>query len=508
MKPTICISLCEQTIESLERAITEATNAADLIEIRLDCLDPLALDQNFHEIDRLIQDSQRPTILTNRPAKQGEQQELKSRLEFWLSHQSASADFLDIEFDLACDLLKRSSSLDWSRVICSYHDAHGLPENLELLYQQMAATRARILKIAVQAHDVVDCLPIFELLDRAREDGREIIAIAMGSAGIATRILGPSRGAFLTYCALDQQSVTAPGQLTAAELTDVYRIESITRQTAIYGVMGQPVSHSLSPLIQNAAFDAVDLDAVYIPFNVRDPLTFLKRMVHPTTREIDWNMRGLSVTAPHKSAVMHALDWIEPSAKEVGAVNTIVVEGDKLRGYNTDASSFLEPLTRKVGSLQGARCAVIGAGGAASAAVWSLSKQGADVTVFARVVEKASALANKFGVAWAPIEGATFENFDVVVNATPLGTKGRPVAETPATTGQLRGARLAYDLVYNPTETQFLREARNAGFDTLGGIEMFVKQAATQFRLWTGTDASEEVMQKAAERGLSASETT
>ncbi len=505
MKPTICISLCEQTIESLERAIARATNAANLIEVRLDCLEPLALDQNFVAIERQLQNSQRPTILTNRPREQCGPAELKSRIEFWLSHQSASPNLIDIELDLARHLLEQLQSLDWSRVICSYHDVHGLPENLDQLYQQMAAIPAKVLKIAVQANDVVDCLPIFQLLDRAREDGREMIAIAMGTAGVATRILGPSRGAFLTYGALDQQSGTAPGQLTAAELTDVYRIERISRQSAIYGVMGQPVSHSLSPLIQNAALDTADLDAVYLPFDVSDPITFLKRMVHPKTREMDWNMLGLSVTAPHKSAVMQALDWIEPAAKEVGAVNTIVVVDDTLRGYNTDVSSFLEPLIRRLGSLRGARCAVIGAGGAASAAVYSLSKQAADVRILARDAEKASAVANKFGVAWGPLEGATCVEFDVVVNATPLGTKGRLVGGTPATAAQLRGARLAYDLVYNPTETQFLREARAAGCDTLGGMEMFVAQAAQQFRLWTGLDAPKDVMQKAAEGGLSAS---
>jgi 3-dehydroquinate dehydratase/shikimate dehydrogenase len=503
VKPTICISLCEQSIESLERALAKATNAADLIEIRLDCLDALALDQNFLAVERLLQKSQRPTILTNRPAEQGGQRELKSRVEFWLSHLSASANLLDIELDLAlAPSLEETPSLDWGRVICSYHDVDGLPEDLDELYRQMAATPARILKIAVQAQDVVDCLPIFQLLDRARDEGREMIAIAMGTAGVVTRILGPSRGAFLTYCALDQQSNTAPGQLTAAELADVYKIERITRQTAIYGVMGWPVSHSLSPLIQNAAFGAMGVDAVYLPFDVRDELTFLKRMVHPKTREIDWNMRGLSVTAPHKSAVLQELDWIEPLAEEVGAVNTIVVVDDILRGYNTDAGSFLEPLLAKLRSLTGLRCAVIGAGGAASAAVWSLRKQGADVTVFARDTEKAEALATKFGVARARLEGATFGNFDLVVNATPLGTNGRLAGESPATTAQLRGARLAYDLVYNPVETQFLREAREAGCETLGGMEMFVAQAAAQFRLWTGTNAPDDLMREAAERAL------
>lgn len=501
MKPTICISLCEQTIESFKRAILKASNSADLIEIRLDCLDPLQFDRDFTAIDRLLQNSRRPIILTNRSAAQGGRQGLTTGLELLLSNQSASATFIDIEFDLVRNpsLFEPPQSLDWSRVICSHHDLHGVTENLDKLYEQMAATPARILKIAVHADDVVDCLPIFQLLDRASFGRREIIGIAMGTAGLATRVLGPSRGSFLTYCALDEQSPTAPGQLTARELTDVYRIETIKRTTAIYGVMGRPVSHSLSPHVQNAAFDSVDVDAVYLPFEVLDPLTFLKRMVHPKTREMDWDMRGLSVTAPHKSAVMHGLDWIEPAAKEFGAVNTILVVDDTLRGYNTDASSFLEPLLNKLGSLRGARCAVLGAGGAASAAVWSLSRQGAEVMIFARNAQKAEAVATKLGVTWRALDGSTFEDFDLVVNATPLGMSGMWSGKTPVTTEQLRGARLAYDLVYNPRETQFLREAREAGCEAVGGLDMFIAQASRQFALWTGLDAPKDVMQKAAE---------
>lgn len=306
----------------------------------------------------------------------------------------------------------------------------------------------------------------------------------------------------MTYGALENESATAPGQITARELRTLYRIDAISQQTQIMGLAGWPVTHSISPHIHNAAFEAVEFDGVYIPFEVREIGSFIKRMIHPGTREIDWAMRGLSVTAPHKSAVMNCLDWIDPAAKEIGAVNTILVEGDELHGYNTDAGGLVEPLIQRVGELREARCAVIGTGGAASAAVWSLRQKQADVTVYARDVHKARSLAERFGAEWKPLGAALFEGFDVVINATPLGTAGEQEIETPATAAQLGGTRLAYDLVYNPAETRFLREAREAGCGVIGGLEMLVTQALEQFRLWTGAAAPADVMRDAAVRAL------
>lgn len=504
--PVICVPICEQSISAVEKAIVRAAPLADLIEIRLDCLDPFQFGGNVRGLNQLFENSPKPTILTYRPAEQGGKRELKmaARLNLLVFQRPDTNGFLDIEFDLA-----RSSLLfdyvtqpDWTRVICSHHDFIGMPDDLVDLYNRMAKTPARILKIAVQADDAIDCLPVFRLLDRARAENREMIAIAMGPAGIATRILGPSRGAFLTYASLESEAATAPGQLTASELRELYRIEKIDRQTQIFGLIGRPVSHSLSPRMHNAGFAAGGNNAVYIPFDVGDAKAFIRRMVHPRSREIDWKLRGLSVTAPHKSAVIDQLDWIDPAAQQIGAVNTIVVEGDALHGYNTDASGLIKPLVREIGDLGKARCAVIGAGGAASAALWGLGQIGAETTVFARDATKARALAKRFSADWKTLEGASFAGFDVVVNATPLGTAQHFEDQTPASALQLRGARLAYDLVYNPSDTRFLREASEAGCKTLGGLAMLVAQAAEQFRLWTGDRAPEDVMHEAARQGL------
>lgn len=505
-KPKICVSICEPGITEIADALIVAAPLADVIELRLDCLDHSSLNENPRALNELLRNASKPTIVTFRPASQGGDKELslERRMSFWRHIGSSPESFLDLEYDLAStpNLFDSVNAPDWTRVICSHHDFGGVPADVEGLYRQMAGTQARILKIAFQAEDAIDCLPIFRLLEIARNDGRELIAIGMGSPGLMTRILGPSRGSFLTYAARDNETTTAPGQISARELREIYRIDQIDSQTEIFGVVGKPVSHSLSPRIHNAAFEATGKNAVYIPFEVQDLHAFIRRMVLEETREIKWNLRGLSVTAPHKSAVVQYLDWIEPAARELGAVNTIRINDDGLSGFNTDAAAFLRPLLAALGSLTGLRCAVIGTGGAASAAVWALNASEAKVTVFGRTLEKADLLAKRFEVEPRQLEKTTFEDFDVVVQATPLGTSGSLQTESPVSARELRGARLAYDLVYNPSETEFIRQARAATCKTLGGAEMFLAQAAEQFRIWTGSDAPAEIMRKALMQAL------
>jgi 3-dehydroquinate dehydratase/shikimate dehydrogenase len=434
----------------------------------------------------------------------------QSRFAFWLEHfprGGSRADFADIELDLALLFRRREAAeqrelLDWSRVICSHHDFEGVPADLEKIYEQMASTPARILKLAVRADDTTACLPVFQLLARAREDGREAIVLSMGTAGISTRILGPARGAYLTYAALDDINATAPGQVSARDMRGLYHVERLNQETLITGLVGLPVLHSVSPHMHNRAFESCALNAVYLPLEVRDVDGFVRRMVHPRSREMEWNLRGLSVTAPHKREVMKHLDDVDQAAREIGAVNTIVVTGDALHGYNTDAAALLAPLEKIVGPISRLRVAVIGAGGAARGALWGLRKAGAQVTLLARHLERAKTLAGEFDVPCRQLEGAFFDGLDVVINATPLGTRGASENETPAVADQLRGARLAYDLVYNPVETRFMREAREAGCESLGGLSMLVTQAAAQFKLWMGQDAPLELMAEAARRAL------
>jgi 3-dehydroquinate dehydratase / shikimate dehydrogenase len=500
-KVRICVPLCERTFDAVEADLSEATAVADLIEIRLDCLDPQELETAPARLASISKNSSVPLILTLRPAEEGGKRELgpDERRTFW-QRIAVEKALLDIELNLLKAV--EPGAIDWSCVICSHHDFSSVLRDLNEIYNEMVQTPARILKLAVHASDVTDCLAVFDLLKRARADRREMIAIAMGAAGVITRVLGPLYGSYLTYGSLTSLSGTAPGQVTARELRNTYRIDEIDEQTQIVGLVGLPTSHSISPHIHNSAFVTAGLNAVYLPFEVRDLAAFMKRMVHPGSRELDWQLRGLSVTAPHKLAVIDYLDWIDPEAKEIGAVNTIVVTEEGLRGYNTDAAGLLSPLLERLSSLVDLNCAVIGAGGAARTAAWALRQQGAQVKIFARQPDQARALADSLDVAWGELQAVQFGNFDLVVNATPVGTFGHLQNQTIVTRDQLRGARLLYDLVYNPRETQLMREAKAAGCDALGGLAMLVAQAMEQFRLWTGRAAPVASMRTAAEKAL------
>ena len=476
----VCVPVCEKDLSAFKSARERATEWSDIVELRLDCLEPQHVSAAVSDLSGIS----RPVILTYRPSEQGGYRDLtrEDRLAFWKT-QAVRGD--SIWWDLEGDLAQHVSP-DWSRTIVSYHNFSGVPSDLENTYARLAQTPARVIKIAVQANEIVDCIPVFQLIDRARSEGREVVSIAMGNAGIATRILGPSRGAFLTYGSLDEESATAPGQVNARTLRSLYNIDAINEETMICGLVGKPAMHSVSPHIHNAAFAHEGVNGVYIPFEVGDVKSFVKRMVHPLTRELNWNLRGLSVTAPHKQTVMECLDWIDPDANEIGAVNTVVVEKDRLLGYNTDAKGFIDPLIKRVGSLEGKQVAIIGAGGAARAVIWALKREGANLKLFVRDVSRA-------GVPCEPLTSASFNGYDLVVNATPAA---------PATREQLRGARLVYDLVYNPIETKLLYDAREAGCQTLGGLEMLVAQAKIQFELWTGKTASESIMYDSAAAAL------
>jgi 3-dehydroquinate dehydratase/shikimate dehydrogenase len=499
----ICVPVCVRRLDELRDAIDAAAAAGDIVELRADCLE--VSDPDLPQLEHQLVAGERPFVLTLRSPEQGGQTErdYETRRRIWSSLKDLpSNSFIDLELDLVEDFAAGKSAevlpVDWSQVICSHHDFNRVPDNLEQIFERMAATPAGTIKLAVQPGDACDCLPVFELLDRARQRGREIIAIALGPVGLMTRILGPSCGSFLTYGARAEGKGTAPGQVPASELRDVYRIDQIDRDTQIFGIIGQPVSHSLSPHIHNAAFAAAGMNAVYIPFEVADVIQFIRRMVHPRTRELDWRLKGRSVTAPHKSSVMQCLDWIDRSAREIGAVNTIVEKDGELHGFNLDAAGFIAPLRQALGTIANTRCAVIGAGGAARACVWALRNEGAQVTILARDPERGEFLAKTFAVNYEQFSHNGFTGFDVVVNATPLGTRGESENQTVATAEQLRGVRLAYDLVYNPSETTFLREARSAGCQVLSGMEMLLAQAVEQFKLWTGKQPDIPVMRASA----------
>jgi 3-dehydroquinate dehydratase/shikimate dehydrogenase len=508
----VCVPVRVRRAFELRQSIERATEFADIVELRLDCLEEGQLDSARDQLGALLDTTRLPLIITFRPREQGgyRQISLEERVAFWQKAPELLRDatgegraFADVELDLfespqASSLAGLFRSF---RVICSHHDFQRTPADLGEIFERMTRTPADVLKFAVRAVSITDCVEVMRLIERGRSVGREVIAVSMGEAGLLTRVLAPAFGGFLTYGSLDAEQATAPGQISASDLRSLYRVQELSERTMVTGLIGLPVAHSLSPHMHNAAFKALKLDAVYLPFEVADVPEFMRRMADPRTRELAWNLRGLSVTAPHKQAIIPHLDRTASSAERIGAVNTVVITQGLLEGFNTDADASVVPL-RELLELRGARVAVIGAGGAARALLCALGDCGARATVFARDIERGRVVASEFGVDTAALDVARFRGFDGVVNATPLGTRGERESKTPVTASQLSGARVAYDMVYNPSQTLFMREAREAGCQTIGGLRMLVAQAEEQFRLWTGQEPPRGLMMTEAERKM------
>ncbi|MFM9905482.1 MAG: shikimate dehydrogenase [Pyrinomonadaceae bacterium] len=490
----ICVSVCAETADEMIANIKRAEEFADVVEVRFDCLRREQIEICISKISNCK--FQILLLATFRSTDQGGNGNatFNERLKFW---DQKPKEFWGGDFEeevISC-------SDGWTNRIVSAHDFQGIPSDLGQIHERMAGSEAGILKIAVTANDVVDCLPVWELLDLAKTNGNRIIPIAMGEAGKWTRVLGLAHGAFMTYASLDEGKETADGQITANDLVETYRVKLLDRDTEVFGVIGDPVARSLSPYMHNAAFVAAGLNAVFIPLLVINLDQFIRRMVNPATREVELNFGGFSVTMPHKQAMMKHLDAIDPIAEKIGAVNTVKVSDGKLTGYNTDAHGFVTPLKRKFGSLKGARVAVFGAGGASRACIYALKQEGAEVTVFARDPARGEEFANEFDVKLETVsklkDQSSKIDFDIVVNATPLGMKGPLENDSLFTSEELSGVKLVFDLITSLSETPITREAKKAGIPAIGGFEMLVAQGAKQFEIWTGNDAPVELMRDA-----------
>jgi 3-dehydroquinate dehydratase/shikimate dehydrogenase len=352
----------------------------------------------------------------------------------------------------------------------------------------MRATGAEVVKLAVTASRLSDALP---LLDLGRRGARyaPTIVIGMGDAGIATRVLAAHFGSRWTYAG---QGI-APGQLSPQRLLGEFAFRQITDRTEVYGVVGSPVMHSVSPAMHNAAFRSERIDAIYLPLAAADVDDFLQFATA-------CGLRGASVTVPFKVELFDRLDEPDAVSRRVGAVNTIRYRDGRWQGTNTDVAGFLGPLRGRV-RLAGARVSVLGAGGAARAVGAALVAEGSRVTIFgrnqSRVAETARRVGAEIGDGVEPEGG-----WDLLINTTPLGMTPN-VDATPFPSARFDG-RLVYDLVYNPPRTRLLREAHAAGCDTIGGLDMLVAQAQEQSEWWTGHRPSHRVLRDAAEARLQA----
>jgi 3-dehydroquinate dehydratase/shikimate dehydrogenase len=492
----ICAVITEETCDAARSAMRRAATTADMIEVRLDYL----RDFNFTEVEDLqplLIENSLPVILTCRAFDEGGKQAIDNSIRLSLLVEGAKrfANYCDIEaahYDEAAKL-----SPDAAKLIISYHNFDKTPENIEEIYRQLTKIPAAIHKIATRANSITDALATFRLLQEAEKDKRTMIAIAMHEAGIITRLLGPAHGSFLTYGSVADGKTSAPGQFTCQELKEVFRINQVKRQTQITGIIGKPVGHSASPAMHNAAFANLNLDFVYLPIAVDDVEIFFKQFVRLESRKMNWNLRGLSVTIPHKVAVMPMLDEIDLTAAKIGAVNTLVIEGHHIKGYNTDAQGAMEPL-ENVCEIAGKRCAVVGAGGSSRAVIYGLKERGVEVQLFARDVKKAQILASDFSIEVFPLNEINKVKADILINTTPIGMHGHSQDQSLVHPSALQNFPIVYDLVYNPLETRLLKEASEVGCITISGLDMLIAQAGLQFALWTGQKASAALMRDAA----------
>jgi len=439
-----------------------------------------------------------PLVLTNRPKREGGfyAGEEASRLDLLRRALVIGADYVDIEWD-SIGPLASAPRHPRTRLVVSYHNFTETPSDLPRVYSQLAASGADVVKIACQANDIDDNLHIMRLL---RAGTVPTVAMAMGPYGQMSRVLGVSWGSKWVYACLETGAEVAPGQIPACEMREMYRIHEMNAQTRVYGVIGNPVAHSMSPAIHNTAFAALGLNCVYL-------LCPIDRALEPFVRAFpELQFHGASVTIPHKERIVPLLDEIDPVARKIGAVNTIVRRDGRLYGTNTDwlaAIRGLENAMRDEGEhpLREKRVVVLGAGGSARAIVFGLMERSARVTIVNRTAERAERLAHEARCAWHPRDRMGELRCDVLVNCTSIGMHPH-VDQTPFPKEFLREDMAVFDAVYNPLQTRLLKEAAETGCRVVSGLDMFIGQAAEQFRLWTGHPAPIKKMRETVLRRL------
>jgi 3-dehydroquinate dehydratase/shikimate dehydrogenase len=320
---------------------------------------------------------------------------------------------------------------------------------------------------------------------------RGLVTLAMGPLGVASRILGGRHRAPFTYASPAVGREAAPGQLPAGTLAASYRVRRVGPGTRVYGILGVDVLRSLSPAIHNRAFAERRLDAVYVPLQADTLDAFL-------AARADLDLSGFSITRPWKTDILSQLaaDHVEPAAARAASVNTVVVRDGEMHGSSTDGDGVLAPLRHHL-VVSGRPVAIVGAGGAARAAAFALVGAGARVRVLARRREQAAAVAADVGCGHGPLDRLDDEAWDVLINATPVGSGAHP-GQSPVPASSLRSGAVVFDMVYEPRETPLLRAARDAGCRTIDGVEMLVAQAVGQFETWTGVPAPVEAMTEAA----------
>ena len=502
--------------QALAASVRAAQMGADLIEFRIDQfttqLDQLAI---------LVEQSELPCILTCRLAREGGDYNGDEPARIELFERAASGiqapAYLDVEwgayqnsnlFRQRIDQLVGHRDRDCpttTGLILSSHDFENRPLDLYERIKAMADEPAcSVIKIVWQARSLRDNLEAFEII---RQHHKPTIVLCMGEAGFSSRVLAKKFGSLLTFAALEEDAATASGQPTIKELKDIYRWDAISSQTQVFGVIGYPVAHSMGPLIHNAGFSHMNFDGIYLPMPIFPEYEHFKSTIGAWLDMADLHFTGASVTIPHKENLLRFVrergGKIEPLAERIGAANTLTRHNDgRLEAANTDCAAAIEAVCNGMAighdGLKNQRVSVVGAGGVARAVVAGFAHHGAAVVVYNRTFERAKALADHFQNMAGKVVAARLEKLcnscgNIFINCTSVGMSPN-VDATPMPSEKMPSKRwgpgtVVFDTVYNPSQTRLLAEARSAGCVTIPGTEMFVRQAAAQFQLWTAQDA-------------------
>ncbi len=492
--PRVCVAIAADNPMDMVQKADLIVRDNPFIEFRLDYLSKpvlgLAKLKTFVEFhpEALI-------VATCRRASNGGKfrGSIASQVDVLVKAANLGCHLVDVEVETAAKLkpgdfnrLRRSANL-----ILSYHDYRGT-KKLEETFARMKQYPADFFKIVTTANSLYDNVVMMKFLEKYSH-AHSMIGLCMGEQGVISRVLCTRAGSQFTFAAANPGEETGPGQLTAKALRDTFRIDQVDAATRVYGVAGDPVAHSLSPAMLNTAFRRENVNAVYLALHARtiDDLLDCVR---------DIPIAGLSVTMPYKEQILKHLDKSDTWTAKVGACNTVVRGQDgKLFGFNTDVNGVVRPLELRI-RLQGAKILVLGAGGAARAAVFGLKERGAEVFILNRTAGPAQKLAKQ---ARAKVINRTMLKkleFDVIVNATPAGMDGNrdplPLAQ------QEMKAKYFFEMIYTPAETRMIKMARARGLHVIQGSEMFVQQGARQFEIWSGKPAPLLEMQRVVEHAL------
>jgi 3-dehydroquinate dehydratase/shikimate dehydrogenase len=497
----ICGVVAAESAGEMIRQLARALKSTRTVELRLDWLrEDLEIVKFLARLARATEEKAagfaRTTLIATCRRREGGGRyrgTIAQQLVHLAEALRAGCEWYDLEIESAarCPRELVDVLLGEGRQIASAHYFEKSPRNFTRVLAELARSRPDAVKIAAQCESLADARRVLKLT-RGR---REVIAVPMGDAALPMRILSIRDGSALSYAPVE--NATAPGQISLEQMTTLYRADRISRRTQIYGVIGNPIGHSLSPQLQNAGFQTRRMDAVYLPFLVRRLSDFIE-VIEPL------RIKGFSVTLPYKQAILRHLDDCDGLAASIGVVNTVSVrEGGKLYGYNTDYVGVLRALERRM-PLRGSRVLIFGAGGVARAVAFALSSAGATVAICARRPAQAARLARAARGEVIARKHLRTEFFDAIVNATPVGM--HPAVDRSPLEARELNCHLVFDTIYRPRVTKLMQLAARRGIETVSGVEMFVAQGSAQWEIWTGERAPEVAMRKAVVTALAREE--